>query len=501
MSDELRGQIESIIQDLPQTKAGLVNPDHISRWCDKVLSRWSVLPSAIRKRQMSPVQLASRLGRIGASEIGDLAHAKEGKDSPFGGDPLREFILSKRLIFPPKDTSPVMLRGVLLERVVQDLVHDGIISENVIGPDTEAINVVRNSILHTPQGLSVRVTPDDIILVRGKSGKELRFLLDYKTSVPHVDDGLFDSYKSQVLLGGTIAEKEGIRIDGLMIVWFNPETMEVTPTRVPWDRDRGKWLAYDVPAWASAQLMSGIIPEIPPVPVCPDIPGMSDDAKRYVLLRKMSESLAADAEKILEGLEKMDFPYFPGAKFEVPTAGVYATVPKPNAKSIQKNAERIITSVGIEPKYNPATPDTEMRVSEVFAAMRKSADGILDKNVVDALAERTLAALPKTPDIDYLTERLLDKWNEGHPDAKALVAELCSRSVVLGRDKGSKSVHESLSGQVLPTLEIVRDHIEVVVKSGLERSASALDEAFGSNPPSPKNSDDKKKKTKSLSMG
>lgn len=479
MKETLKGDLSRMIESLPQYRSGLVSSADEEKWIGTVLDRWSDAPPSVRKRYLDPIEMAKKLGRISCSEIGALAACNEGKNALFGGDPLADFIREKRLMFPPREVIPSLMRESLMTPLVRELTMDGMVHPLIRERDAESAEIVARSRYTHPSGLYVESVPGDVVILKTPNGTRRRILLSYKSGEPQEGEWL-DPLRDQLLSEATLAEESGVSIDATMIVWFDPVTMNLSVTRIPLDPERGRYLIHEVAPWAFGQMLSGAIPSVSPITMMPHDREMVLSAQKMVLFRSIASEMDSLADLEKDRMEKKIFPFSPGLKQEIPEAGVMATVSTPRKDAILKNAGRIMAVVGekwLEER------DPEMKMS--FETVRMALEGVPDQ-----IKKGVLDRLPKSPDLDALSERLLLLWKEGHPGSQALVEEICPRLVSIGRDKDSRLVQKSLSSEVSGEVSSLVKRIGEAVIERLEKSRADMQDLFSDETVSAKGSGD-----------
>jgi len=247
--------------------------------------------SSERSSSLSLTRHIQRLSGFGASEIGVLVGERRGEYSPF--TTAREICAAKLLrALPPPPTGP-MQRGLELEPHARRLFLQQ--------TGARALADLRQAVVtHRSRSYPwLLATPDDLITLNGKT-----LVVDYKSPADPLTTVSLE-HACQLHQAALVAEDQGLRIDGLVLVALNLREWTVVPFLV--DRDRAlddEILAAGHHYWRDYVLQG----ELPPWPqrdaasralALADLPTAAKTALEQVALEYMRLDLLAKQAKEL----------------------------------------------------------------------------------------------------------------------------------------------------------------------------------------------------------
>jgi predicted phage-related endonuclease len=219
MTDSLIADQLRLISTTEQAK--FLTKDRVTNWVDAVT-------------RVDPDRLSwhvKRLFGFGGSEVGVLVAERSGLVDPF--ESARSICASKLMLARPDEAIPAMERGQYMEPVVQKLFMDKFRPFGIVQDEKSMIAMSRAIGFRSWQNGS----PDDVVLI-GNGKRKKRFIVDYKApgTGGYEIEGVPMRYSAQLHHYQMIAQKLGIKIDGLILVAVDYAHWTLETLNVPFDQ-------------------------------------------------------------------------------------------------------------------------------------------------------------------------------------------------------------------------------------------------------------------------
>lgn len=244
ISESTQREFESVVEQLPQFKNGVIKEEDAFRWAENTLI---ADPGRL-------VWHAKRLEGWGASDIGHLVTALRGDFDAFKGAP--RLVMEKLMKIAPDAPSGASLRGLEME----DLIRQKFLKK---------FSAKQRPDLHkgyhgfkSRQYSWLKGNPDDIVEINSKI-----FIVDYKApgsesfKKSEAAEGVNFDYACQLHHLHKIAAELGIQVDGLLIAALDFDAWEVESRLIDFNPDLMNEILQAGDHYWNEYVMQGLIPD------------------------------------------------------------------------------------------------------------------------------------------------------------------------------------------------------------------------------------------------